>query len=130
MGGKTDCVEALLKAGAAHTAKNGDGSTPLHHACYAEVENGKTIALLLSHGADVNATDNNDGTPLMIAAKRNQVEGTECLLQQKAKTSLVDTVCCPLIQRIYRKRITCFFSMEKMLYIMRSIRIMTKSLNC
>jgi ankyrin repeat protein len=66
-------------------ARDTDGSTPLH--CAAWKGHKEVAALLLSHGADVNAQNANThwgGTPLHAAAHANQRAIAELLLQHGA----------------------------------------------
>lgn len=88
--GSIDCIELLLDAGADVNAKNGDGSIPLHFACYNDHDNEVAIEKLIKAGSDVNALDNFDTTPLMVAAKKNQVKNTTVLLNAGADRTLTD----------------------------------------
>merc|ERR1719486_1379944 len=47
-----------------------------------------TVALFLSKGAELNAVDDNDETPLCYAARYNDTKMVTCLLQQKADVSI------------------------------------------
>jgi ankyrin repeat protein len=60
--------ELLLKRGANSNAKTGDGCSPLHYVCSADV-----CKLLVAHRADITAVDNFGSTPLMEAVDRFKV---------------------------------------------------------
>lgn len=96
----------LLDAGANIEAKDNEGMTPLHIAVRLNVTN-KTRALLdaesntdsevmnaiqtlLSAGADVEAKDVNGRTPLLVAARQNEVNVTKSLLSAGANTEAMD----------------------------------------
>lgn len=63
--GHIDVVEVLLEAGA-DVAITSPTGTPLHSAAFAQ--RADVAALLLRYGAEVNAVDDNDVTPLHLAA--------------------------------------------------------------
>ena len=65
------------------------GMRPLHWAC----TEGSIphIALLLKHGADIEAKDSSGCTPLLIAAQYGQVEVVAYLLKKGANASAVDS---------------------------------------
>lgn len=86
--GNHECVSQLLKAGAQPTIKNANGSIPLHHACYSEQLNLKVIQLLVEAGSDVNALDEHSQSPLLVAAKKDQVEVIEYLRKNGADAAL------------------------------------------
>ena len=77
-------------------ARNADGSTPLMHAAFNG--NTKMVNRLIQAGANVNARDNNNETPLMWLAQSNDArEGRqsvydilETLLGNRADRNLVD----------------------------------------
>jgi ankyrin repeat protein len=84
--GATIMVMALLaKDPALISARDVDGSTPLHCATWKGHE--RLVQVLLKHGADVNATNNNDHwgtTPLHAAAHGNQRAIAELLIAHGA----------------------------------------------
>ena len=63
---RTNCVSALLDAGAKVDEVDGDGITSLSWACISNRLD--TAHLLISRGADVNHVDNKGMTPLLYAA--------------------------------------------------------------
>ena len=79
-------VKELLEQNASLiSAMDPDGSTPLHCATWKGHE--KVVALLLDHGADVNAKNNNGHwgtTPLHAAAHANQRAIAELLIAHGA----------------------------------------------
>ncbi|OQR95007.1 hypothetical protein ACHHYP_00629 [Achlya hypogyna] len=96
MAGCAGCVEALLEAGATVDAINNQRSTPLHHACYCATDNVQVVELLLRAKANVNVVDKaretpgNNSTPLIVAAKKNQVGAIAALLKAGADPSARD----------------------------------------
>lgn len=84
--GDAETVRTLLAADAALvTTRDSDGSTPLH--CAAWKGHAAVCAMLLDHGADVNARNANDhwgDTPLHAAAHGNQRAVAELLLARGA----------------------------------------------
>eukprot|EP00035_Acanthoeca_spectabilis_P024385 m.453570 g.453570 ORF g.453570 m.453570 type:complete len:403 (-) comp20522_c0_seq1:195-1403(-) len=73
----TEAVQTLLDRGANTTLKNFTGATALHIA--AETEGG-ALSVLLAAGLDLEAKDNLERTPLMIAAKKGCLPAAEALL--------------------------------------------------
>ena len=76
-------MEALLGAGAAIDARNGEGETPLLMA--ARAGNNEVVRLLVEHRADVNAADNLQHTALYYAGERGFTEIVELLLAAGAE---------------------------------------------
>ncbi|WP_194847556.1 ankyrin repeat domain-containing protein [Candidatus Neptunochlamydia vexilliferae] len=66
-------------------ARDKDGNTPLHLACCSKKGGHKKeiITFLLSKGVNVNAPNNYQSTPLIIAVSNGNYEATELLLKQK-----------------------------------------------
>jgi ankyrin repeat protein len=84
--GKTEVVKELLEMDSSLiSARDSDGSTPLHCACWKGHDD--VVRLLLEAGADVNAENNNDHwgtTPLHAAAHANQKKIAEMLIARGA----------------------------------------------
>lgn len=81
--GNTDCVRALLKAGADVNAKFKDGSTVL---MWASCGGGRTgcVKPLIAAGADVNVKNKDGDTALIWAAGWGDTEGVKALLEAGA----------------------------------------------
>ena len=72
-------VESSMKY---NDQRDADGCTPLHYAAHSGSK--LAIDLLLNHGADPNALDNNLDTPLHYCAKRAAYDGAESLVTRGA----------------------------------------------
>eukprot|EP01116_Phalansterium_solitarium_P022455 TRINITY_DN7427_c0_g1_i4.p1 TRINITY_DN7427_c0_g1~~TRINITY_DN7427_c0_g1_i4.p1 ORF type:complete len:1077 (+),score=313.19 TRINITY_DN7427_c0_g1_i4:190-3420(+) len=71
--GQVECVRLLLKRGSKITDKNNASRTALHAACSkATVQHAMSTELLLLHGANANAKDINNQTPLHFAVTRGR----------------------------------------------------------
>jgi uncharacterized protein len=77
-------VLALLKAGASVQTRNAIGWTPLHDAAYGG--NISLIDLLLSHSADINATDDTGNTPAAIAVLNGEVIAAKYLRERGGRS--------------------------------------------
>lgn len=86
--GYTDCMKALLKAGADVNAKTKDEETALMLA----VDGGHMdcVKALLEAGADVNAKNKNGWTALMAAVAKNNVDCVKVLLKAGADVNAKD----------------------------------------
>ena len=87
--GAVPWVEELLTSGAiaaTHTDPERWGRTPLHMAALRG--NFLTGRLLLQHGADVNAQDEQQSTPLHCAAAYGRLEMCRMLLEMKAQPDI------------------------------------------
>lgn len=86
-------LEAILESGAADVhRRDDDGNTLLHKVCAYNVnydqeaarQTYQKVKLLLAHGADPNATNDQEQTPMMLAVQDNLKSKTvELLLKQK-----------------------------------------------
>ncbi|CAB1108764.1 unnamed protein product [Ectocarpus sp. CCAP 1310/34] len=88
-----DTVRVLLEAGAdvdAKTTGDGNCATPLHYAVNRRIAPIGAIRALLEGGANVNARDVFDQTPLHVACARSSVNGVEFLLHWGADEKLTD----------------------------------------
>ncbi len=83
-------LRALLTAKADCNARDADGLSALAHAA----EKGRTFAVLailkFGSGVKVNLADSRHRTPLLLAARRNDVRATRALLERKASIESVD----------------------------------------
>lgn len=79
--GSMRCLEEMVKRGADVNVEDGEGNTPLHHA----VRERKTPAMifLLAHGANVNAINHDDETPLVISILQRDRDTTAVLLSRE-----------------------------------------------
>ncbi|KAG7400566.1 hypothetical protein PHYBOEH_005089 [Phytophthora boehmeriae] len=68
--------------------QNQNGSIPLHHACYCDTSNLAVAQLLIETGSNVNALDEQGYSPLIVAAKKNQIEVIDFLRKNGADTTL------------------------------------------
>lgn len=84
---------ALLAKGASVAAKDKSGQ-PLTHAAARCGDPAVLRAVLSSRGADVDATDGEGRTALLLAAADKSVEMVSCLLEHGAKAEAVATVRC------------------------------------
>ena len=89
--GQTDVLAILTMSneGIVHI-KDHAGRTPLHHAVFMESNQILLISKLISHGADVNAVDNDRRTPLHHAAEAGKPRVIPILVQNSALTAVKD----------------------------------------
>ena len=82
--GRAEMVLVLLNAGANASAKNALNQTPLQLVsrclCESRVDVVSVARILLDHGADVNAQDNNHATPSDLASYHWKMKLASCLL--------------------------------------------------
>lgn len=77
-------VKLLLQHGAkVNVVQSKDGSTPLHH-----LESKEIAALFIAHGADINAKDDFNSTPLHDAASRGRKDVVQLLLDAGADKTI------------------------------------------
>uniref|UniRef100_A0A1X7TMN8 Death domain-containing protein n=1 Tax=Amphimedon queenslandica TaxID=400682 RepID=A0A1X7TMN8_AMPQE len=87
--GIIEAVDILLTNGARTDVVSEYYGTPLH--CASETGNANIIKLLITKGnADANAMDKDNKTPLFNAAKRFKIEAVDILLNNGARTDVVD----------------------------------------
>ena len=72
-------MAALLEFGASVAARDDEGLTALHHACWAVAQ--PCVHLLLEVGADPNVVDETGETPPMVSARLDDVKSLERLVQ-------------------------------------------------
>lgn len=72
-------------------AKDADGKTPLHKACWAAIRADSQVDLLLNHGAAVNAVNNYLFTPLHWASKHGHTRSVISLIKAGANCNLVNS---------------------------------------
>lgn len=83
--GYTECVSLLIQAGADINFKDPDGYQAIHRACMAQSV--ATLDLLLKKGANPDAVNSDDVTPLQIIVQKNNVECLQCLLKYPISTA-------------------------------------------
>ena len=87
--GNKYAINVLLSAGANPNIADANSETSLHYAagndCCTEV-----LHAIISHGADVNATDKSKTTALMLACERGDKDAISVLLNAGADPNLVD----------------------------------------
>ena len=77
-------VQKLIEYDVNINAVNSAGFTPLHWASYGRLKDGSIPRLLLKHGADVNARDDRDSTPLHEASESGALEVALVLVEYGA----------------------------------------------
>lgn len=87
MNGHTDCVEALINAGANVEAQNVRGNTALIGAAFGGHD--KIVELLLQAGADVNLPNKRNETPLLLACgQKGHISCVELLIKAGANPNV------------------------------------------
>ena len=88
--GNMDAMYVLLNAGADPHIADSNGNTCMHHAivggCSKEV-----LQVIIDHGADVNSTNNDSVTALMVACKKGNVDATYALLKAASNPDIADS---------------------------------------
>ena len=86
--GRMDALELLIEYGADLEMQDGDGETALMRACTTGAltsgERVKFLECLISHGANVNHTNNKDETPLLHSILDDNLDVVSCLLRHGA----------------------------------------------
>uniref|UniRef100_A0A8C3W7F2 Ankyrin repeat domain-containing protein 7 n=1 Tax=Catagonus wagneri TaxID=51154 RepID=A0A8C3W7F2_9CETA len=83
------CIDILLERGADPNLVDVRGNTALHYA--ALCHNTSIAAKLLSHNASIEARNEDDLTPLLLAVIENKEQMVEFLIQKGANIHAVDT---------------------------------------
>lgn len=84
-----ETINVLIDAGADPNLL-ANGSRPLHEAAFGDWGSPTAVRILLSRGAEVDATDDDGRTPLMLAAEWGEVECVRLLLAAGADRTLKD----------------------------------------
>lgn len=74
--------ETLLKRGLKIEQRNNSGMTPLHCAAW---HNTRKLKVLIQYGADLNAQDSKDRTPLQVAVSADNTAACTALLEAGAR---------------------------------------------
>ena len=81
--GNVDAMKVLLNARADPNIVSVDGSTWLHAALEGDCSK-EALQIIIEHGADVNATNKQNITPLMVASSKGNVDAMNVLLNARA----------------------------------------------
>ena len=87
--GNLDAMNVLLSAGANHTTANANGDTWIHYAIYGDCSK-EVLQLIIDEGADVNATNNENVTALMLASKKGNINAMNVLITAGADQTIED----------------------------------------
>ena len=90
--GNADAINKLLSAGADSAIADANGNTWLHYALYGNCSE-EVIQVIIDHGADVNATNKQNCTALMLASINGNVNVMNVLLKAGANKAIEDTNC-------------------------------------
>ncbi|KAJ3112420.1 hypothetical protein HDU96_004563 [Phlyctochytrium bullatum] len=88
--GSCECVCALLDAGAEVDARNDFGTTALAFACAEGSDVSDRISLLIKRGASVNPPSRDKSSPLIEAARSQNLDAIKTLLKAGADVDWVD----------------------------------------
>ena len=97
----TNAINVLLRAGADPNITDNDGNTSLHHA----VEGGcskDVLETIINHGGDVNATNKNNRTSLMIACYKRNIDSISVLLFAATDSNFSDVICDTCLHKAVR----------------------------
>ena len=89
MGGTTELVSTLIKAGAELEARDEHGNTPLMFAA-SHNKNPEVVSVLIKAGAELEASNEAGATPLMSAAQWQSPEVVSVLIEAGADVNAVD----------------------------------------
>ena len=87
--GNVDAMNVLINAGANMAIKDADGDTWIHYAIYGDCEK-EVLQSITDLGADVNATNNENVTALMLASKKGNVDAMNVLINAGANMAIKD----------------------------------------
>lgn len=97
-----EMIEFLIHNGANHkAATDGEDQYPLHYA--AKNDAIKSIRMLLSYGADINARDHKNRTPLQVAAELNRSKSVKVLMEEGAPAAVYDSEGTSAISMVIQK---------------------------
>lgn len=86
--GQMNAVEVLLENNALISVRNRVGWTALHHAAFCGYE--EIVEAMVKHGGDVEIRNNEEETPIMLAACYGKVGAVKVLLQNGARADCCD----------------------------------------
>ena len=86
MNGNIKSARLLLSSGASSCVSNNYGKTPLHCAAGRRTECVELCDILLTHDADIHATDNNGNQPLHLACMNGNIKSARLLLSSGASS--------------------------------------------
>lgn len=87
-------VKTILKSGAFDLSITDEGGNSPLHKCATHARGApELIDLLVAHGFDVNAMNQQGETPLMVAVKFGAIDAVNCLIAASADVNLFDTSC-------------------------------------
>ena len=87
--GNIDAMNVLLSAGANRTIEDADGDTWIHYAIYGNCSK-EVLQSIIDQGADVNATNKNNTTALMLASEKGNIDAMNVLLRAGADRTIED----------------------------------------
>ena len=87
--GKIDAINVLLKAGANRDIKDADGDTWLHYAVHGDCSK-DVLQAVIGLDAEVNATNKQNCTALMLASKKGNTDAMNVLLKAGANSAVTD----------------------------------------